>query len=69
MAQKLLDWRKQVEQKFTFDPRQSIDPQQIAVLDHKLASEKREVERELVAGANELSQLKRQAELQYFAEE
>jgi DNA-binding helix-hairpin-helix protein with protein kinase domain len=65
MAQKLLDWRRQVEQDFVFDPRQPIDPQQIAALDHELASEKREIEQELVTGASELSQLKRQAELQF----
>jgi len=66
MTARLLDWRNELSLKFTFDPTQAVDPMRIIDLDQEITKEKRQIEKELITGATELSQLKRQAEQHYM---
>jgi DNA-binding helix-hairpin-helix protein with protein kinase domain len=62
MTAKLLAWRNQVSQKFTFDPTKGIDRDRVADLDREILKERRQIEKELLTGATELAQLGRQFE-------
>ena len=65
LSKKLLDWRRKMERGFTFDPSKGIELHQIAVLDQEIEKEKRKVHNALIQGLNELTQSKKQLELQY----
>ncbi len=54
----LLGWRQDVEQRFRYDPRQGVDPAAVARLRRQYAQERTRIERELLAGADELAKLK-----------
>jgi DNA-binding helix-hairpin-helix protein with protein kinase domain len=64
MAEKLLEWRRETERGFHFDPSKGIDPQKIVAVDRDIATQKRKIEQALIAGSNELAQIKRQTERQ-----
>ncbi|MDP2234689.1 MAG: hypothetical protein Q8K89_13710, partial [Actinomycetota bacterium] len=59
LTQRLLDWRRSVEQDFRFDPNSSIDSRDLADLERRMAQLKRELEDALRTGAAELHQLRR----------
>jgi hypothetical protein len=64
MAEKLMDWRRETERGFRFDPSNGIDPQKIVAVDRDIATQKRKIEQDLIAGSNELAQIKRHTEQQ-----
>jgi hypothetical protein len=64
MAEKLIEWRRETERGFHFDSSKGIDPQKIVAVDRDIASQKRKIEQALIAGSNELAQMKRQTEQQ-----
>jgi DNA-binding helix-hairpin-helix protein with protein kinase domain len=64
MAEKLIEWRRETERGFRFDPSKGVDPQKVIAIDRDIASQKRKIEQALVAGSTDLSQLKRQTEQQ-----
>jgi DNA-binding helix-hairpin-helix protein with protein kinase domain len=64
MAEKLIEWRRETERGFHFDSSKGIDPQKIVAVDRDIASQKRKIEQALIAGLNELAQIKRHTEQQ-----
>jgi DNA-binding helix-hairpin-helix protein with protein kinase domain len=64
LKEKLIDWRRSVEQKFVFNSSKGIDPRDIAALDKDIADQKQKFERSLFAGPAELIQLRNQAHMQ-----
>jgi DNA-binding helix-hairpin-helix protein with protein kinase domain len=62
MAEKLIEWRRETERGFRFDPAKGVDPQKIVAVDRDIAAQKRKIEQALIAGSTELLQLKRQIE-------
>jgi DNA-binding helix-hairpin-helix protein with protein kinase domain len=57
----LLGWRATIEQRFRFNPNQSINPADLAAIDHKAAVRRVEIERHLVHGKQELERLQKRA--------
>src|SRR5262249_52973271 len=64
MAEKLVEWRRETERGFQFDPTKGVDPQKIVAIDRDIATQKRKIEQTLIAGSNELAQIKRQIDQQ-----
>jgi DNA-binding helix-hairpin-helix protein with protein kinase domain len=64
MAEKLIEWRRETERGFRFDPSKGVDPQKVIAIDRDVASRKRKIEKDLIAGSTELAQIKRQTEQQ-----
>jgi DNA-binding helix-hairpin-helix protein with protein kinase domain len=64
MAEKLVEWRRETERGFQFDPSKGIEPQKILAVDRDIATQKRKIEQALIGGSNELAQIKRHAEQQ-----
>jgi DNA-binding helix-hairpin-helix protein with protein kinase domain len=60
LTNKLIEWRRNVERKFRFDHSKGVDPSDIAALDRNLAELKRKFEQRLIAGPNELTQIRNQ---------
>lgn len=54
----LLAWRQELEQNFRHDPRQRIEPAEIAKLQQRYAQQRSQLERELLAGPDELATIK-----------
>ncbi len=54
----LLAWRQELERRFRFDPRQGVDPAAVASLRQRYAQERSRIERELLAGPDELTKIK-----------
>lgn len=57
-AAALLAWRQELERRFHFDPRQGVDPAAVASLRRRYAQERSRIERELLAGPDELTKIK-----------
>jgi DNA-binding helix-hairpin-helix protein with protein kinase domain len=57
-AAALLAWRQALEQGFRHDPRQSVDPNVIADLQQHAARQRSAIERDLLAGPEELTTIK-----------
>jgi DNA-binding helix-hairpin-helix protein with protein kinase domain len=64
MAEKLIEWRREIERGLRFDPSKGVDPQKIVAVDRDIATQKRKIEQALITGSNELAQIKRQTEQQ-----
>jgi DNA-binding helix-hairpin-helix protein with protein kinase domain len=64
MAEKLIEWRRETERGFRFDPSKGVDPQKVVAIDRDIAIQKRKIEQDLIAGSTELVQIKRQTEQQ-----
>jgi DNA-binding helix-hairpin-helix protein with protein kinase domain len=64
MADKLIEWRRETEKGFRFDPTKGIDSQKVLAIDRDIATQKRKIEQALITGSNELAQIKRQTERQ-----
>ena len=64
MAEKLIEWRRETERGFHFDPSKGVDPQKIMGVDRDITNQKRKIEQDLIAGTTELVQIKRQTEQQ-----
>ena len=56
--------RRETERGFRLDPSKGVDPQKIVAVDRDIATQKRKVEQALIAGLNELAQIKRHTEQQ-----
>ncbi len=54
----LLTWRQELEHRFRFDPRRGVDPAAAASLRRRYAQERSRIERELLAGPDELAKIK-----------
>ena len=54
----LLAWRQALEQRFRYDPRQGVDPATVARLRQQYAQERSRIERELLAGPDELAKIR-----------
>lgn len=54
----LLNWRQDLEQRFRYDPRQGVDPAAVARLRRQYAQERTRIERDLMAGPDELAKIK-----------
>ena len=61
LTEKLLDWRRGLEQKFTFDPTQGVDPRDISALDKEISDRRLRLEESLTAGPGQLIQIRNQA--------
>jgi len=44
MAEKLIEWRRETERGFRFDPTKGIDPQKVLAIDRDVATQKRKIE-------------------------
>ena len=64
MAEKLIEWRRETERGFHFDPSKGVDPQKIVAIDRDIATQKKKIEQGLIAGSNDLAQIKRKTEQQ-----
>jgi len=60
LTEKLMDWRRSIEQKFRFDSSKGIDPRDIANLDREISEIRRKIEQALTSGPGELNQIKNQ---------
>lgn len=60
LAQRLLDWRGTVEQRFRFDPKRALDPSDVSALERDLDSRRVKLEQELTGGVEALRQISRQ---------
>ena len=60
LKEKLMDWRRSIEQQFRFDASRGVDPRDIANLDKEIADQRRKVEQSLSTGASTLTQIKSQ---------
>jgi len=58
LTAKLLDWRISVERKFRYDPSIGVDPRDVAALDRDIAEMKQKIEAKLLAGPNQLNQIR-----------
>lgn len=58
LTAELLKWRRSVEGRFRYDPRQGVDPQEIAALDREMADTKRKLEQNLIKGPQTLTQIR-----------
>lgn len=56
-TQKMLDWRQSIEQRFVFDPNQTVSPAEITRLDASLQMQQSRLQQELVHGAAQLKQI------------
>ena len=63
MTKKLLEWRRDQERKFRFDPSKAVDPNVILSLDQEIERTRRALEKALRDGVTELEKAKRQLEL------
>ena len=54
---RLLAWRRTIESRFTFDPTRGVDPADIADLERRLETRRRDLEKDLHEGAAALRQL------------
>jgi DNA-binding helix-hairpin-helix protein with protein kinase domain len=60
LTKRLLDWRKDIETQFRFDPHRRVDPADVAALDQRYVTERRDLETGLWRGRDELQQLRTQ---------
>jgi DNA-binding helix-hairpin-helix protein with protein kinase domain len=60
LKEKLMDWRRSIEQRFRFDASRGVDPRDIANLDKEIADQRRKVEQALSTGVSTLTQIKNQ---------
>jgi DNA-binding helix-hairpin-helix protein with protein kinase domain len=60
----LMAWRKACEQRFRFDPKKGVDPADLAALQKRVDSKRRDLEATLLVGAKELQQAKSRIDLQ-----
>lgn len=58
LTSELLQWRQSVERRFVFDPHRSVSPTDLAVLRHKYAAQKAQLEQKLLTGSKELQQIR-----------
>jgi DNA-binding helix-hairpin-helix protein with protein kinase domain len=58
LTSRLIQWRAQMERKFTFDPASSVDPRQVADLDRSIAVRRSELENELRRAPGTLTQIR-----------
>lgn len=57
----LMEWRKNIEYKFKFDPTKGIDPNDIAALNQKFRLQKTQIEGDLLATPEVLANIKQQS--------
>ena len=62
LTQQLLDWRRSIERRFVFDPRQGVGRGEVVALEQAVQAERRRLEQTLRHGAADLRALAVQAE-------
>lgn len=73
LAATLTGWRRSIEARFVFDPRQGVDPHDVARVEKEIVSRRIEIEKTLRSGATDLRRIsqqilaQRQSLLQQFA--
>jgi len=60
LTKKLLEWRQGIEAQFRFDPDQGVDPADVAALEQRYATRRRDLELALARGHAALQQLRTQ---------
>jgi DNA-binding helix-hairpin-helix protein with protein kinase domain len=60
LRKSLLDWRNSIEGRFRFDPRQTVDPRDIARVEQEVLAERRRIQVELTKALAELRQVRGQ---------
>ena len=58
LTREVVDWRKQLERRFVFDPAKGIDPADLAALNQRFAQRRKHLEGTLLAGAEQLTQIR-----------
>ena len=62
LTQRLVDWRRQCESLFTFDPSQGNTQSIVASIDRDMAAKRLKIEQELVAGVAQLTEVRTRIE-------
>ena len=60
LTSRLLDWRRAVERRFTFDLSRGVDPSDLASLDREMNTMRLKAEQELSSGPGQLRQIQQQ---------
>ena len=56
----IVSWRKNIEQRFVFDPAKGVDPADIAALNQRFGQKRKQIEGNLLAGPEHLNQVRGQ---------
>lgn len=59
-TKRMVEWRKNIEKKFVYNPKTSIDPKDVAVIEKEISIKKASLEKTLLNGAQTLKQLAQQ---------
>jgi DNA-binding helix-hairpin-helix protein with protein kinase domain len=59
-TKKIVEWRKNLEKKFVYNPSIGLDPKDIAAIEKEISTKKAELEKNLLNGAKTLTQLSHQ---------
>ncbi len=60
LTSNLVNWRRNLEQQFVFDPSKGVDPVDIATVNRHFAQKRKQIEGELLVGAKHLNQIRLQ---------
>jgi DNA-binding helix-hairpin-helix protein with protein kinase domain len=60
LARTLTAWRRSIENRFVFDPRKGVDPNDAAAVERRIATRRTEIERTLRSGAVDLKKIGQQ---------
>lgn len=60
LTNELVNWRNGLEKRFAFDPNKGIDPADIAAVNQRFAQKRKQIEGNLLAGTEQLNQLRGQ---------
>jgi len=58
LTSELVNWRINLERQFVFDPSKGVDPADIATVNRHFAQKRKQIEGELLAGAEHLNQIR-----------
>lgn len=61
LTAQIVDWRRDLERRFVFDPSKGVDPADILALDHRFRQKRQQLEGELLAGVESLNALRAEA--------
>ena len=59
LAEELMIWRRSIEAKFVFDPQKGVDPNDIKLIEHRYALERKRIETSLSSGPAQLDQIRK----------
>ena len=58
LTRELIDWRNGLERRFVFDPAKGVDPADIAAVNQRFDQERKQIEGNLLAGPQQLNQVR-----------